>query len=321
MEIKYPLLLVLIPLLIGGFYGWFKKRLHKPIYFVPNLKLYLTIQKLAAKNRRFNFYPLLTKLALILTLISLVVLVSRPLTRQSLDADKTGLDIMFVVDISSSMNETDISPTRIKAGANFIQSFVSKLTTDRVGIVIFKRLVRTLVPLTFDYQTVIDQAKTLDNNLIPKSDTSEGTAIGDGLILGVEKFPKDLPRTKIIILLTDGEPNFGIEPLKAATYASERQVKIYTLLLGKEAKLPGGNYDSLLKLLQDISAQTGGKAYSIIDANNLDSAFNDIAKLERTQLKITTNSVEVDDPFFWTVLTIIFMSSYLYLRQKTQVNI
>lgn len=139
---------------------------------------------------------------------------------------------MLVMDISKSMLAEDIAPNRIEAAKKTIDTFLQRLDSDRVGILLFAGKPFASVPLTFDYDAVrtvfTDISTDSINQTIPGL---SGTAIGDAILSATDTLDRNAEknRTKTIILLTDGEANIGIDPTIATKYAHEKHVRIYTI--------------------------------------------------------------------------------------------
>ncbi|MDR0646201.1 MAG: VWA domain-containing protein, partial [Elusimicrobiota bacterium] len=125
-----------------------------------------------------------------------------------------GIDIMLTIDISQSMLALDFQPDRITAAKTTAEDFVKKRATDRIGVVVFDDLSMLQCPLTLDYFAVFDYIKTINIGI---TGGKGGTAIGDAVALSVEHLKNSAARSKVLILLTDGENNSGtVDPVAAA---------------------------------------------------------------------------------------------------------
>jgi Ca-activated chloride channel homolog len=226
--------------------------------------------------------------------ITLIFALARPVSlEKTVTPPVEGKDIIVVLDVSGSMEALDFQPkNRIEAAKSVIESFVKGRTSDRLGLVFFAKDSFLQVPLTTDYDIFIELLSRLKTGVI-----EDGTAIGNGLGLAVSRLENSSAKSRIVILLTDGDNNAGnISPVNAAQYASGKGVKIYSILIGTDAEVPfpaGKDFfgrDTFLKvpmktnpdLLKQISDVSGGKFYQSISTDELKKAFKDIDELEKS---------------------------------------
>lgn len=248
------------------------------------------------------------------------------------DISKKGIDIAIVFDISKSMLAEDIKPNRIEAAKKVMSDFVGRFTSDRLAIVLFAGKPFLSTPLTFDYTALVDAVEHMTTDSIRQDIPGlSGTAMGDGLLVGLdtlkggEKDGGNKERKKVIIVLTDGEANMGINPTIAAKLAKEQGVKIYTLGIGDPAGTDlyvtnrfgekqyfldqtGKPIRATLdeKTLTNIADITGGKYYNAKDEDSLTSVFGELAKLTKTDMK--TTSVTLYHPEYqWFLYGIILL--------------
>ncbi len=152
------------------------------------------------------------------------------ITETHKDTSKNGIDIAIVLDISKSMLAEDISPSRITAAKKAIIRFIEARPNDRISLTIFAGKPFLLSPLTFDSTVLVQIVGSIGVDSIKQEIPGfSGTAIGDGLLLGYQSLESEPTREKIIVLLTDGEANLGIDPKASALYAKEKNVSIYTI--------------------------------------------------------------------------------------------
>ncbi len=218
-----------------------------------------------------------------------------------------GIAILMVVDTSSSMRDLDLSPpgrtmTRLDVVKEVFRRFVEGgdglpgRPNDLIGMIRFARYADSVVPLTLDHKNLLE---ALAATQIVTAQQEDGTAIGDGLALAVERL-KDLKRTvgsgeqivirsRIVILLTDGENNFGmVTPVQAGELAARYGVKVYTIAAGT------GRNVGLLRLplddrdLRRIAELTGGRHFHATDTESLRRIYEEIDKLERTRVEERT---------------------------------
>jgi Ca-activated chloride channel family protein len=230
--------------------------------------------------------------------ISLVILsIAKPkIANSEQDIDVTGIDIAFVLDISTSMAAADFLPNdRLHVAKEVIGDFVKKRKNDRIALVVFNALSYIQAPLTLDHNIFDLLLKSLSMEEIRgKVDSGileDGTAIGNALATAVDRLKDSETKSKIIILLTDGSNNKGnVTPEKAAEMASRANIKIYSILVGKSGKVPyptgkdlSGRviYDYVDNsvnpdLLKKIANETKAKFYSAQNREELEQDLYDI---------------------------------------------
>lgn len=232
-----------------------------------------------------------------LAICALILALARPQTRNDEEL-KTGegIDIILCLDVSGSMLAQDFLPNRIEASKEMAADFVEMRPTDRIGVVIFSGESFTLVPLTTDKAVLKSQIYNIQRGLL-----EDGTAIGDGLGISVDRLKDSKTKSKIIILLTDGEDQGGrIDPLAGKELAKAYKIRVYTIGVGSEGYAPvpisdnaGGittrqqkvNIDE--KLLRLIAEETGGLYFRARDNESLKSIYAEIDKLEKSRIEVT----------------------------------
>lgn len=264
---------------------------------------------------RLRDLPTVLRLAAV---VLLVVAAARPQsTRAADDLEVEGIDIVIALDLSGSMQETDLVPNRLEAAKAVIQDFVRRRPTDRIGLVVFGREAYTYAPMTLDHGALLRMVGELRLGMLD----GNGTAIGDGIAVALNRLcgeelrrmteaakaaaqpaapganpapakaaePDD--RSKVMIVLTDGEDNASkLSPEDAARLAQTLKVKVYTILAGaKESQAeqgaPGGHHSVNPKLLEQIASTTGGTPYLASDSRALRDRFQKIlAELKRAPI-------------------------------------
>jgi Ca-activated chloride channel family protein len=251
-------------------------------------------------GRRPGLVARLRELPLVLRLAVVVlagVALARPQTsRVNDDLELEGIDIVIALDVSGSMTEADLIPNRMEAAKAVIDRFVRQRPTDRIGLVVFAREAYTHIPLTLDHGTFLRMLGELQVGIID----GRGTAIGNGIGVALNRLRRSDARSKVVILLTDGDNNAGnISPLQAASYAQTLKVKIHTILAGDneakedEEKAPPRLMQQLRprqpvnpKLLEQIATMTGGTPYLATDTHALAERFQKILEdLEKSRIK------------------------------------
>jgi Ca-activated chloride channel family protein len=225
-----------------------------------------------------------------ITLLGLAVARPQTSTRDD-NLELEGIDIVITLDMSGSMEERDLQPNRLEAAKAVIQDFVHRRRSDRIGLVIFGREAYTYTPLTLDHGTLLRMVAELKSGIVD----GHGTAIGNGLGVALARLRKSDARSKVVILLTDGDNNSGnISPTQAATFAQKMGVKIYTILAGArdsaaedDDNTPGrARYPVNPKLLEEIATMTGGSPYLATDTGALVKRFQSILEdLEKSRIK------------------------------------
>ena len=257
--------------------------------------------------------PMLFYLRLIF-LAAIIIAIARPQAGRSEKIIETqGVDIILVVDVSTSMQAEDFKPNRLGAVKNVVRSFLKNRVSDRIGLSIFAGQSFTQCPLTLDYGVL---NTLLDNIDFAESDW-DGTAIGNGLANGINRIKDSDAKTKIIILLTDGKNNRGeIDPLLAAEMAKTFNIKVYTIGAGTRgvARIPfNTNYGLQYRqirvdidedLLKEIAETTGGQYFRATNQQELINVYEEIDKLEKTKIDVKefTRYSELFPMFLWIAL-------------------
>jgi len=259
---------------------------------MPSLLYFKTSSSFLTK-----IYPLLYVFRLLA--IGLIILsIARPQTVDVSTRTKTnkGIDIVMAIDVSSSMLAQDLKPNRLVALKRVAGEFIEDRRSDRIGLVVYAGESYTKTPITSDKSIVKSSLGEINfQGLI-----EDGTAIGMGLATSVNRLKDSKAKSKIIILLTDGVNNSGfIDPKIATDLAVEFGIKTYTIGLGSNGTalapvgiLPNGKFKyGLTKveidevLLKEISQKTGGIYFRATDNQKLEEIYDEINKLEKTEIE------------------------------------
>ena len=218
---------------------------------------------------------------------------ARPETYRTIKHEEDTIDIMIVVDMSKSMEETDLPRDRLDAAQRVIRRFLHRTTHDRIGLVIFGKQAMLQCPLTQDAKLVEQIVTDLAIGDVPEL----GTAIGDGLALALAQLRRSDAKSKVVILLSDGDSNWvaqfpdgtrGFYPEEAARKAQEMGVKVYTLLVGREESDLFGGMSVNPATLRDIARGTGGEFFRAADYESFDRGFQTVRKrLDTTKRTVT----------------------------------
>lgn len=235
----------------------------------------------------------------LLALVCIIMALARPQSHNDeKNIDGEGIDIVLCIDVSGSMLAQDFHPNRLEAAKRVAADFVRNRPADRIGLVIFAGESFTQCPVTSDHAIVESQIMQIDGGFL-----QDGTAIGSGLTTSVDRLRSSEAKSKVVILLTDGENNGGlIDPKSAKEIAKSFNIKVYTIGIGSDgyASTPvqglGGqvimqqekvNIDE--KLLKEIAAETGAKYFRAKGDQSLANIYSEIDQLEKTKINITTN--------------------------------
>jgi len=271
------LILLLIPIL----YCLYRCKEHiKPKFFVH-------LQFLSAKQNLLK----LEWIVKILIFIFLCIALASPIIIDKLNPqNRHGKDIVLAIDASGSMNssgflqenedlfEDEVSDagrlSRFEITKKIAKEFILKRVSDNVGVVLYGDFAFIASPITYEKEIITDMLSYLSQGM-----AGQNTAIGEAIAMSVRSFKHSTAKTKIIILLTDGEHNSGsISPKDAVKLAQKQNIKIYTIGLGNK-----GESDE--KLLEKIAKDSGAKFYPATSAKELKDVYEEIDKLESSKIK------------------------------------
>lgn len=268
------------------------------------------VSRVARSQRRRwrTILPILRILAVILFVVAL----ARPRSGTEVrEITSKGVDIMLALDVSSSMQAEDFKPhNRLYVAKEELKKFVEKRINDRIGLVVFARYSFTQCPLTVDYDVLLRYVDQVDFGVI-----EDGTAIGMALANAVNRLRESDAKSKIIVLLTDGENNAGeIDPLTAANLATAFDIKIYTIGAGRPGNAMFPVDDPLFgkryvyqptrineASLQEIAKITGGKYFRARSEQELNEIYSIIDSMEKTEIEVSA-SVQYKELFHYFTL-------------------
>ncbi|MCB0626958.1 MAG: VWA domain-containing protein [Saprospiraceae bacterium] len=287
----FLLLLLLLPV----FFVWYRRKGRRQQVAFKFSSLQPLEGLHSWRGRLREWLPVLRALAF----VALVVALARPqeiLKRESIKAE--GIDIMLVMDLSNSMLARDFQPDRLEASKVVAKNFVAKRPYDRIGLTLFAGEAFTQCPLTTDHRVLQDFLDQLSVEIFEE----QGTAIGMGLASAVNWLKESDSESKIAILLTDGVNTTGyIPPPTAAELAKEFDIRVYTIGVGSNgyapmpfSRLGNGQYQYKNvkveideKLLNQIAQTTGGKYYRAASQQQLESIYDEIDRLEKSEIEVT----------------------------------
>lgn len=247
----------------------------------------------------------------------LVAGLARPISRTAWSEDSVnGVDIVLAIDVSTSMQIRDVKPSRLEAARQILTRFVEGRDRDRMGLVAFAGRPVTRCPLTTDRRVLRELLDSTSNQGL-----DDGTAIGDALLMAGNRLRKSPAKSRVVVLLTDGQSNMGsVDPLSAAKAISSLGIRIYTIGLGTEGtftqdfKLPDGTVqqgqiqsDMDAKTLEEVARLGHGKFFRALDRDALQKAYDAIDALERTKIDTHTHW-EIHERFFaWALAALGFL--------------
>jgi len=282
--------LLLIPLLIA--YFWYRKRTRRASLTFSRLE---SIRETGIRPAIWSRYLLLG--LRLMALAGVIVALARPQSGLRGEEIATeGIDIVLALDVSSSMLAEDIEPNRIEAAKAVAAEFIQGRRNDRIGLVVFSGKAYTQCPLTLDYGVLLELLQQMEVGMI-----EDGTAVGMGMGVAVNRLRDSDAESKVIILLTDGRNNRGeIEPKTAAQLASSFGIRIYAIGAGKHgtARYPvddplmGRRYVQMRvdvdeEMLQKVADLTAGRYFRATDRESLESIYREIDELEKTEIEVT----------------------------------
>jgi len=262
----------------------------------------------------------------LLGLAALIIALARPqLGEGHSEIEASGIDIMLAVDVSGSMRALDFAQrdeiaTRLDIVKRTIAEFIEKRPNDRIGLIAFAKEPYLVSPLTLNHDWLLKNLERLHIGLIEETATAIGAAIGTSSYR-----LRDLPaKSRIVILLTDGEDTVGqIPPVAAAEAAKAYDIKVYTIAAGTTGRVPMPRLDEAGQIMRNRSGQvliqgyqmsniddetlqkiaeiTGAEYFRATDPEQLEEIYETIDQLEKTEVKIK-HYATYQELFIWPAL-------------------
>src|SRR5438309_9242292 len=294
----------LLALLLAPLAVWLlaRKHLRMPRFVVPAAPVAMPTSLWA----RLWWVPgALLVAALALTAIGLAG--PRLRTSRRIDLAVQGIDIVVAFDLSTSMLAADFRPKdRISVAKEVLKNFISPRQNDRIGLVVFVGEAYTQCPLTLDYRVLQELLEQVKTGVIV-----DGTAIGNALATAVNRLRESDAKSRVVILITDGDNNAGnISPVQAAEIAKDLGIKVYTILIGKGRRVPYPTGTDLFgrttyepveidvnpDLLQQIAKVTNGAFYPATDKESLENGLHSVLdSLEKSKIYEAGGSTRYDE--------------------------
>ncbi|WP_270749824.1 VWA domain-containing protein [Fusobacterium hominis] len=300
-----PYFLILIPIIIILFY----KIRYNGSLKIPGIE---PIKKVRKKSKTY----MLGKTLILSSIILMVIALARPqISSENKIIKKNGIDIVVALDLSNSMLQQDFTPNRLEVAKHLLNRFIEKRPDDRISLIVFGGDAYTKVPLTFDHSVVKDITSKLTTDDITSNNR---TAIGMGLGIAINRLKNSTAKSKVIILMTDGENNSGeMSPMGAANIAKELGIKIYTIGIGAKelrygpALIKNNELDE--NLLKEIAETTHGEYFRASNEKEFENIFNKINQLEKTKIdgKTYYEHIEVFENILKIALVLLIIGAFL----------
>ena len=319
-NILFLFLIALVPLLLIARWLW--------RYFF-NQKLPVAFTKSDLKSTPITLLRLVPEIILGLIVVLMLIALARPLkTNEKVEQWTEGIDIMLAIDISQSMQIEDFTPNRLDAAKNVARDFIKGRLQDRIGIVVFSGDAFSLTPLTTDYALLYSYLNELNFDMIE----TRGTAIGSAMAVVTNRMRESNSKSKVCILLSDGDNTAGnIDPITSAELAAAYNIKIYTIVVGKEGMVPFGKDffgrpnmventvdESTMRKIAKIGA---GEFFRVTDNQALQQVFKKIDQYEKAEIKETRFKDTTDFYFIYLRWAIVLLLLWLLLKSTFLSNV
>lgn len=292
LSFSYPyllLLLIIVPFLIFFFIKKNKKR-------YAHLK-YSDINQFSNSKKTWRIkLRLLPDYLRVIIITILIIALARPHFSLSKDnKDIEGIDLIIALDVSPSMLAEDFHPNRLECAKSVAKEFIDNRKNDEIGLVVFSGEAFTQCPPTVDHGVLLSLLGQTESGQL-----EDGTAIGDGLAVAVNRIKDSKAKSKVIILITDGVNNTGqIDPLSAAAFAKNYGIRVYTIGIGTQGMAPypyqtpfGKQYQNMPveideALLKNIANGTNAKYFRSTKNASLESIFKEIDSMEKSLINVS----------------------------------
>lgn len=294
-SLEFPYLLLLVFVFILSEYLFKEKT---STFYFPHLNIL----------KKVSYNHILLNILKYSSIVLLLLALSSPIKKLDTKIIKNdGIDIVLDLDTSGSMravgfNRNNLEENRWLAVSNIVKDFIKQRVNDNIALVVFGSSVMTASPISFDKEAQIEILSYLDIAIV-----GEQTAMIDSLASSIKILKDSKNKSKIIVLLTDGEDTASQIPLSVVIkLAKKYSIKIYTISIGNRK----------IRVLNEISSQTNGKSYRAINSESLKNIYKDINLLEKS--KINKNKITLKEYYFFypLLLSIILLITYIYLKNR-----
>ena len=315
MEFQHPSLLILL-VIIPSLIIWYQKSGKNNVGTIRYSRHFFSEQIIHNGKRRHYLL-----IALYLIILFLVILgISRPRSINNLkETSVSVIDMLLVLDISSSMLADDFKPNRLEAVKKTASGFIQERKEDRIGILVFAGESFIQCPLTIDKAVL----KSLISEITVASKEYDGTAIGMAIANGTNRLRNSDVESKVMILLSDGSNNSGeIDPITAAELAAQFNVKIYTIGAGTNksyTRIPGrglirNEIDE--ETLMHIAKVTGGKYFRATNIETLELVYSEISLLERSEIEVKEYT-QFTELYGWFLIPALILSMLMEVIRRS----
>ncbi|QHI70101.1 VWA domain-containing protein [Tichowtungia aerotolerans] len=299
------LLLLIVPLLL-----WWRGRRRRGSINFPDSALLLQLP-VSLTVRLQPLFPILYTAGL----VCLIVALARPQRGlQESRVNTEGVDIVLLLDLSTSMDTPDFAHngqrvTRIDSAKAVIADFIQKRPDDRIGMVAFSALPYSVAPLTLDHSWLIQRMDGLRTGML-----EDGTAIGDALASAVNRLRDSEAKSRIVVLVTDGENNRGeLTPENAAQAAAALGIKIYTIGIGGGLPVRQGFFTQAPQqldttVLEQVADISKGRFFRAMDLNELKKVYDTIDQLEKTEIEMQQFTRYEETAQSWLIAAVLFLT-------------
>lgn len=247
----------------------------------------------------------------ILRYLAALLLVTALASQITIDADdplnREGVDVVLAIDASGSMGASGFDPesrqSRFDIAKEISRHFILERIGDNAGVVLFGDFAFIASPLTYEKAIVAEMMDYLAHGM-----AGQNTAIGEGIAMGVRALERSEAKSKVIILLTDGEHNSGrVSPKEATALAKKYGIRIYTIGMGQK-----GEFDE--KMLSAIAEETGGAFFAAYDPGMLSDVYKAIDSLERSKIK-ARHYLRPEYYFAWPLAAALLLLFFLWRKE------
>lgn len=312
MEFAHPNLLFLLALVpIYGAWYWVRRRGTPGLAFSN-----MDAARKVPKSLRFYAAPLPVVLRMVAIALCVLGLARPQIRNVTQEHFAEGVDIVLVLDTSTSMKAQDFQPNRFEAAREVASEFIEGRLSDRIGLIVFAAKAYTQAPLTLDYAFLQRMLAEVEVGII-----EDGTAIGTALATAVNRLKDTEAKSKVIILLTDGQNNRGeVDPVTASEVAATLGVRVYAIGVGTHGEAPfvvdhpfAGPQRQMVPveidedMLRSVSTGTGGQYFRATNKEALRAIYAQIGELEktRTETRIYTDHEEQYARFLWPAVLLV----------------
>lgn len=262
---------------------------------------------------------------LLFSLALVMIALARPQrVNEKTEKYSEGIDIVIVIDVSESMLYEDYSPNRLQTALQTAQKFIGgRLYEDRIGLVVFAGEAFTLVPLTTDYDLL---RSYLQEEVKAQMTETDGTALGDALAVAINRLEQSKAKSKVVILISDGDSNAGkIQPLEAVRLAQEKQIKVYSIIAAsRQEQVPYGKdalgkpvmYENAIdeQTMRQIAQISKGEFFRAENPDALNLIFEKISAYEKSEI-LEVKYVQAKDYYrIYLIWGVLFWLVWLALK-------